>query len=397
MINKKYAISGIVLTLTAYAITYCIIPPLMTTIADEIGANYNNFGYIIMLQFLGFFVAGLGGGWLCEHFRFSGKSLVITGLLVISITLIASFLLKNLPSFAIWAILLGVGGGFTESFGIVMISGYEKPNSSKLLNLSQIFFCVGAIAAPQIISLFLYLKVRWQIIFVIFGVFVVLIMFGFLLLTKNAKPTVPIPMRPEHNSAKSLMKDSLFFLLAATLFMYVAVESVFVCWIAVYFEKRLLCSVYNSALIISVFWFGVILGRLAIAAIPVRFTLWPAIFVGGVVMCISSIFACFTAWPIAVMVLVFLAGIGAGPCWPTVTAICHAARNRPQFTSSVIAVSAIGVIAGSGFGAFVFKYMDLKWFFPLIASGAVMLLAVSFVSYRKYSKDLTSCAAVPVP
>ncbi|KKR04014.1 MAG: hypothetical protein UT30_C0014G0022, partial [Candidatus Uhrbacteria bacterium GW2011_GWF2_39_13] len=55
------------------------------------------------------------------------------------------------------------------------------------------------------------------------------------------------------------------------------------------------------------------------------------------------------------------------------------------------------VIAGSGFGALIFKYMDLKWFFPLIAFGAVILLAVSFVSYRKYSKDLRSMAGESMP
>ena len=388
MINKKYAILGTILTLTAYAITYCMIPPLITTIADEIGANYSDFGYIIMLQFLGFFIAGIGGGWLCERFRLNSRSLVIAGMLVISITLIASFLLKGLFSLAVWAVLLGLGGGLIEAFGVILISSYEKPHSSKLMNLSQVFFCIGAIAAPQIISLLLYLKMRWEIIFVVFGVLISLIMFVFLLLTKDVKPAAAIPMRPEHNSTTSLLKDGLFFLLSATLFMYVAVESIFVCWIAVYFEKRLLCSVYTAALTVSVFWFGLILGRLAVLVIPVRFTLWPAIFVGGIVMCIGSVFACFTEWPISAVIMVFLAGVGAGPYWPTVVAICHVARNRPQFTSSVIAIGAIGVVAGSGFGAFVFKYMDLKWFFPLIALGAVILLAVSFASYRKYTKDL---------
>ncbi|MFA6426272.1 MAG: MFS transporter [Phycisphaerae bacterium] len=384
----KFAILGTVLTLTAFALSSCIVPPLITTIADKIGVNYNNFGYIIMLQFFSFFVAGIAGGWLCEHFGFSSRSLVLIGLLVVSITLVMGFLLKNLSSFMIWAILLGVGGGLTETFGAVMISSYEKSNSSKLLNLSQVFFCIGAITAPQIVSLFLYIGIRWQIIFVIFGVLIFLIMCIFLALTKNAKQAVPIAMRPEHNSTTPLLKDSLFFLFGATLFTYVTVESIFACWIAVYFEKRLLCSVYASALVISVFWFGLILGRLAITVIPRRFTLWPAILIGGSVMCLSSVFASFTVCPVSVAILVFLAGVGAGPFWPTTVAICHTARNRPQFTSSVIAIGAMGVVAGSGFGALIFKYTDFKWFLPLIASGTVILLAVSLISCRKYSREL---------
>ncbi|HBG78722.1 MAG TPA: hypothetical protein DDW84_07785 [Phycisphaerales bacterium] len=393
----KFAILGTVLTLTAYALSYCIVPPLMTTIASEIGANYNNFGYIIMLQFLGFFVAGIVGGWLCEHLHFKARSLIAAGILMVSITLLASFLLKNLSSFIIWAVIMGLGGGLVETFGVVMISSYEKPHSSKLLNLSQVFFCIGAIAAPQIISMLLYLKVRWQIIFVIFGVLIFLIMFVFLLLTRNAKQASPAAMRPEHNSTTPLLKDKLFFLLAATLFTYVTVETLLACWIAVYFEKRLSCSVYTSALIISLFWFGLILGRLSIIVIPRRFTLWPVLLIGAIIICLASLLGSFTAWPVFVAVLVFLVGIGSGPFWPTTAAICHVARNRPQFTSSVIAISAIGVIAGSGFGALIFKYMDLKWFFPLIAFGAFILLAVSFVSHRQYSKDLKGMAGESLP
>ena len=55
-----------------------------------------------------------------------------------------------------------------------------------------------------------------------------------------------------------LLKDRMFYLLAATMLVYVIFESIIAFWISVYFEKGLSSPAHTAALRISVFWFGLI-------------------------------------------------------------------------------------------------------------------------------------------
>lgn len=381
-----FPVFGIFLALTAFAISGNVIPPLITTIAGEIAANYTSFGYIIMLQFLSFFIAGIIGGWICERYSVNIKSFVLIGLLLVGLALLVGSKLTKLHWFIIWAIPLGFGGGLTETFGSILVSHHEKPNSSKLLNLSQVFFCIGAISAPQIVAVMLYIKISWQYIFVLFGLFILLILCIFFLLTRQEGKVAIHPVKTQNNSSTPLLRDSLFFLLALNLLIYVTFESAVVCWVSVYFEKRLSCPVYSSALRISIYWLGLVFGRLAVTVIPRRFTLWPVMFTGIAVMFASALLASFTFSPLLVTVFVFLSGFGAGPVWPTTVAICHSARNRPKFTSSVIAIGAIGVVLGSALGSIIFRYLDSALFFPSIASGCILLFILSFISYKSYDE-----------
>ena len=141
-LKSIFPVFGIFLSLTAFAISGNVIPPLITTIANEIAANYTSFGYIIMLQFLSFFIAGIVGGWISERYSVNIRSFVLIGLLLVGLALLVGAKLAKLQWFIIWAIPLGFGGGLVETFGTVLVSVHEKPNSSKLLNLSQVFFCL---------------------------------------------------------------------------------------------------------------------------------------------------------------------------------------------------------------------------------------------------------------
>lgn len=384
--KSTWPIFGIFLTLTAFGVSTNAIPPLITTIADRLGVSYANFGCIIMFQFTSFFVAGIVGGWICERYNVNSRTFVLAGLLLVGLTFLVGSTLTRLTWFAVWTIPLGFGGGLTETFGSVLISRHDKPNSSKLLNLSQVFFCIGAICAPLVVALMLYIGMPWRHIFVLFGLFMLLVLCIFACLTGKQSQVVANPVHIAKNSSAPLLKDSLFVLLAATILIYVTFESLVTCWISVYFEMQLSCPIPYSALRLSIFWIGVIAGRLAITLLPRRVSLWPAMFAGVSMMCLGAVLASLTHSPTWATVFVFLNGLGAGPVWPATVAIGHSARNRPRFTSSLIGVGAFGVVLGSGLGALIFRYLDYSLFFPSIALGCIILLGLGIFSYRENSK-----------
>ena len=384
--EPKSPIFATFLTLIAFGVSFSVVPPLITTIADEMAVTYASFGSIVMFQAASFFVAGIIGGWICERHNVNSRTLVLAGLLIAGITLLAGAALTRMSWFIIWAIPLGFGGGLIETFASVLVTQSDKPHSSKLMNLGQVFFCIGAISASPIVAAMLYWGVSWQYIFILFGVFILFIFCVFFLLTRKRFEGAVYSVPRANGFPTPILKDSLFFLLAAALLVYVTFESVIGCWVAVYFEKRLSVPVHSAALRLGIYWTGIVVGRLAVVFIPRRFTIWPAMFVGIVVMCVGAVLASVTLSPLWATVFVFVSGFGAGPLWPTTVAICHSARQRPRFTSYVIAVGAFGVVLGSGLGVAIFRYLDSSLFFPSVAIGSVILLILSFLSYRKCPK-----------
>ena len=384
--QSKLPLFGTFLALTAFAASAGFIPPLITTIADELAVNYASFGYVIMFQFFSFFVAAIIGGWISERHDVNSRTFVLVGLLIVGMTLLVGSTLTRLSWFAVWAIILGFGGGLIEAFGSIAVSHNEKSNSSKLQNLAQVFFCIGAISSSPVVAVLLYLGISWQSIFVLFGLFILIILcFYFFMTRKRSEDAVCCPKKATNFSA-SVLKDPLLFLLAAVLLVYVMFESVIACWVSVYFEKRLSVPVHSAALRLSIYWIGIVVGRLAIIVLPRRFTIWPAMFTGILIMFIGAVLASLTLSPLWATVFVFLSGVGAGPVWPTTVAICHSARQRPKFTSYVIAAGAFGVVLGSGLGSVIFRYLDSSMFFPSVALGSIILLVLSFLSYQQCSK-----------
>ncbi len=384
--ESKLPIFGTFLTLLAFGVSFSLIPPLITTIADEMSVNYASFGYIIMFQAVSFFLAAIIGGWICERHSVNSRTLVVVGLLIVGLTLLLGSTLTKATWFIIWAIPLGFGGGLIETFAAILVAQNDKPRSSKLMNLGQVFFCLGALSASPIAAVMLYLGISWQNIFILFGVFILFILFIFFFLTRKGSEDAVHSAHKANRLSTPLLKDSLLFLLAAVLLICVTFESVIACWLSVYFEKQLSVPVHSAALRLSIYWIGIIIGRLAIILVPRRFSLWPAMFTGIVIMCIGAVLASLTLSPLWATVFVFLSGIGTGPLWPTTVAICHSARQRPKFTSCVIAAGAFGVGLGSGLGSVIFRYLDSSLFFPSVALGSIILLVLSFLSHQKYSK-----------
>lgn len=383
--RTPWPLIGMLLTLTAFAFSGNVIPPLITTIAEEAAVDFTRFGYVVMVQYFSFFVACLFGGWLCEHRGVNNRLIVLIGLGILTLTFFAGTQLTTLTGFIIWSIPLGFGGGLVEAFSTVMISNREKPGSARLLNLSQVFFCLGAMGAPLVTAILLYRNMSWKIIFLVLGWFIFGVFCVFLAATRNERVGRGPVEHPRDSKSSPLYRDRLFILLSIMLFTYVTFESMMASWIAAYFEEKLASSAPAAAMRLVFFWGGLIAGRLAAAVLPVRYSLWPVMFSGVALMVVTAAAASFFLTPMTVTVLIFLHGLAIGPLWPTIVAIAKSARNRDKFTSSVIAYGAIGVSVGSGLGSVIIKVADARLFFPTVAIGGLFLFYLCVRTHRRFS------------
>ena len=389
--QNKIAIFAVMLTLAAYAISASVVPPLASTIATDIGIATESFGYVFALQFSLFALGCLLGGWLSERFGLAHRTLLLIGLFGIAFTLACGCFISSYAWLLLWTLPLGLAGGLTESFGSVMICDYEGPDSSKLINLSQVFFCLGAVFGPHLVAQMLKAEVPWPATFVVFGAIILTITLVFIALTRRPAADSRIPEScadPDQTSAPAapplpLWRDPVFYLLGAFQFLYVAVEVSAACWVSVFFEQTFDVSVSSAAWRPAVFWGGVGLGRALMLILPGRWTLWPAAFCGASALLVTYLSIALCDSTVGATLLVFAAGIAAGPLWPVGVSIAGALRGSARFTSGIIACGAVGAALGPLLSSLVIRHLGLARLFPALAVGCVPLVISLWLAQRK--------------
>ena len=154
-----------------YAFSTNVVPPLITTISGEFHVGYTSFGgYVVTLQYVFFAVACFTGGWISHRFGLSNRFLMIAGLILMGIVMTSASTFGSYKWFIIWAIPLGYSGATVETFNAIMLCRIGGPASSKMLNMGQVFFCVGAITAPLVVAGVLDRGLSWRWAFLGLGI-----------------------------------------------------------------------------------------------------------------------------------------------------------------------------------------------------------------------------------
>lgn len=375
--RKAVIAAATMLTLFAFALSANSIPPLATTMAREFGTRYESFGYIFLLYGLAFAAAALVGGWQAERRNMPSRHVVLAGLAMMAVTLSAGAGLPGMLACAVWILFLGVANGLVETFGSVMITDLEGPDSSKLMNLSQVFFCIGAILAPQVVAALFETGTPWRGAFLIFAAVAAVVAVLFAFGARGYKAAHAPPPGPDGKPSPHSYTEPLFVLMALSLLTYVAAEQAVACWISSWFETRFALPPAAAARRLSLFWSGIIAGRLAVLALPRRWTLWPTMLTAGSVMALSYLLLCLPLSPRAATVLLAINGFASGPLWPTIVATCKVLRNSPRFTGGVIAGGALGAAFGPMGASVVIRHAGPEWLFPALAMTGLLMLAVT--------------------
>ncbi len=383
-------------SLTAFAICASSIPPFTTTIAAFLGVSYARFGYLFFLQYLFFTVASLSLGWGKKRFGFSNKSIVALGLVGSGVFFIVGACIRSVGLFYLWIIPFGFFGGAIETFSSVILSRLEKVGSSRLMNFSQVFYCLGAIAAPQAVSIFLKIGVSWQAAFVLFGLLICALAAAFAVFFKVPESSSLEVLSSGSSKSKrsesegfkrqfsgSLFADPRFLLMSFSLFLYVAVEATASIWSAPYFEHTFSLPAYRAAWRMGIFWGGIVCGRASMIFLPQRFTLWPAVLFGSALMILTSLFLSLISGIGISTLILFLLGLCAGPVW---TAIVSLTKNIPgrgeEFTSGVIGIGALGAAFGPMASSLIMKRWGTGLLFPLLVASSALLFLV-FLSLKR--------------
>jgi fucose permease len=392
------------LALAAFAVAANAVPPLLTTLAREYGIPLERFGSAFFLQYALFAVASALIAAVTKG-RF-GEAILVGSLAATSGLFFLGPLLGSFTAMLIWFVPLGLAGGFIETQATILLGREEAEHSSRLVSLSQAFYCAGAIVAPQIVGLLLARETAWELGFLVFALLIGAVAGGaaFALLprrrTAPAAAAAPLPVAaavpppgatatsvpargaaaPARGGAGSRLVLAAF---AAAMFFYVVAEGTLVAWVPAFFEVAHSLTPAAAALGLSVFWAGVLAGRVAVFFLPERFGLWPALLVATAAGTASLVLLSFVDRPSLVFVLVFVSGLLLGPVWPVLVSTGRSTLGSESAVAVIVGAGAVGVAGGPFAASRVIAVFGMERLFFFVAASAFVVTAIVYTLHSR--------------
>jgi MFS transporter, FHS family, glucose/mannose:H+ symporter len=260
-------------------------------------------------------------------------SILTVGMVIIALSDRQGFLYAGL-------FLMGVGFGPTESMSSAFLADENPDNPTRWMNISQIGFGVGAVAAP--VAAASYLRQPGATYGNVFAVcaFICMLFFTVLSITGHKKVQVGTGARLELNLF-SVLKSRELAIYALMIFCYLGFESIAPAYLKLFFVAAG-AGDSDSSLMISLFWAAMILCRFFFS------------FLGGKELRSIKALCLVVITGIAVLLFtgvrylqvtgVFMIGFGCGSIWPMLVA--RAAKVYPERSGAACGMMMLFSTAG---------------------------------------------------
>jgi len=344
---------GLFAVFTLVGTSATIIGATLPRILADFHWSYVVAGVVMGAGAVSYFVATFAAGYLIGPW---GPKLTITlGLLLASAGLACFAATPGPVANTLLSALMGLGQGCIEVGVNTATLRTDPQHTGRPMNLMHGAFAVGAILGPLAVSLLMRCSLSWILVYrgmaALFALLAV--MTACLALPRRAPGAAPdaaAPARPAANPA--------VWLSFAALFLYVGVELGFSNWVAAYFVVAFGASPAAGALLVSLFWTGLLAGRFGVPLLY-RGAGRNAVLVGFALLAtgaiaLLSLLGFLAATPLTTGLargLVFVAGLGCSIYYPMViTLLCACC---PQAQGQAIGFAA----SGGGIGSFLFPFI----------------------------------------
>jgi FHS family glucose/mannose:H+ symporter-like MFS transporter len=245
--------------------------PILLDISKYFGVSPEKMNLIIT-----YFMLGEAVGFLILIFlsrKYNRKIIVLWAYILIIPILIGLTLVTHLALFNILYFFAGcILGIIFMNANLSMLEG-EVKNKDSVINLGHGFFAIGALVSPFLTSTLVDKQMNWRLIYIIVIGFAVISLISYLIVNKNKKDS-PLPEK-EAIPIKKLFKDrkrNIYLILTAVLMLfYVMSEITVFSWAPTFFRIMKSFSLNDASLVASVFWLGILIGRLIISFLSYRF------------------------------------------------------------------------------------------------------------------------------
>jgi len=329
---------------TLFGVTLTIIGATLPKIISEFQWSYIATGAVISAGSIGYFVSTFISGILVQ--RLSPRVIIATGLVLQAMGL-SLFATRPVVLFNLLLnLLIGLGQGGTEVVVNFSVVRMEHSGQSRLMNLMHAAFAVGGVIGPFVVGMLISV---WRVFYRLMALASIL-MAGTFLPLPFSRLAGEVEKSEDDPRIIELLKRPLLILAFLILFLYVGTELGVSVWVAEYYVKTLGASASVGAFMVSVFWMGLLIGRLGVSFGYRGYRQAELLFILASVCTVALSFAVLMRGPWLAGVGFFISGLGYSAIYPLVMALVGKHFKRGQGV-------AIGFAStGGGIGAFVFPF-----------------------------------------
>jgi fucose permease len=304
------------LSMFIFALFFLSLSPILLDISASTGIKIGDFNLVFSFFTIG---GALGQLTSIQYNRKFSSLTVLVGSYIILIPVI--FILSLAKDLYAFYILYFIGGYF---MGVIWLQANNNimksriKNKDRLATLALSFYPIGAFIVPYISSSIVAMGMSWQIIYYIL---VFLILVTIVLYLTIARKVRNVSFEPDEKiSLKEVFanknKNILFILIAVMLLIYCISETVVATWAPTFFRLERSFNVGDAALIISLFWFGFLLGRVITSMLLGKISVYHLLFILSFIAFLSSISIYFSSSRNLDMIIVFVIGLGYSAIFP---------------------------------------------------------------------------------
>lgn len=318
--KSKAAVSRcLFLLVLVYAISFTMIGPMMPILIEQYTIRVSEGGLISTFQSIGGILAFVLGGIFADRMKKSRLVGISFGIYVVSLLLIsiAPIYMVLLCLFFV----LGVSTNLVDILANAYISDLYQEKRGMVLNLLHSFFGVGAFIGPLFSSILIQQGVNWNIVFRILGVVCIVVLVLFSVILRNAPEEIQIHSRQEKKNILKFFTIPRMWILCIIMLLYAAHQYGLNTWLPMYMETSLGSTNFLSSLSLSVFWIGIILGRLTCSRLSLRFTPRQLIMWGGLIGGIILTLGILMSSPVMLIITSGLSGLLTGAFIPLLITI----------------------------------------------------------------------------
>jgi fucose permease len=367
---------------TLFGTSMTIIGATLPKILANFHWDYLTAGIVLGAGAVAYFVSTFVAGYLVKHWGPKPTILLALALIVAGLAFFATT--PDPVANTLLSALIGLGQGGVEVGLNSTILRMDERNTGRPMNLLHGAFAVGAIVGPFAVGLLLQSGLDWAVVYrgmaAIFVLLAVMMAFAGL-------PSVEPKAAERDEAPQRLSANPAYWLSFFALFLYLGAELGVSNWVAEYFVVVFGYAPEASAMLVSLFWLGVLAGRFGV----------PLVYRGAQPDAALVALSALATASIALLLLLgysggsaiaadvgrgalFLAGLGCSVYYPTVMTLLG--KCFPLAQSRAVGFAA----TGGGIGAFIFPFF-MSW----IAQNWGIL--AGFATYGVFAAGMTIVGA----
>ena len=324
------------LLLAFYGYFLNVLGPITPFLKDELKLSYTVSSLHFSAFAVGILLVGLGGHWLIERVgRWHSLWIGASGMSLGALLLVAG----KTPAITIGAsFLMGLVGSLILAIVPSALSDQHGELRAVALSEGNVIASLVAVAAPLMVGWFAHSAGGWRLALGIVALTPILLYLGF---RQSASPAAA-STQPDLAQTR-LPLPLLYWAFWAAIVLAVSVEFCMISWSADYLRNVLEMSIADSAQAVSLFFAGMVLGRLAGSRLVQRFSTLHVVIASILVASIGFLIFWRAGSAALGLAGLFVTGLGVASLYPLILSLAIGTANNNTVQASARATLASGL------------------------------------------------------